>query len=87
MQEAAKLGGNALALYLAILHRLDVTGQSSVTLSSTLLRKWGIETRPSKSRALKRLEDHGLIIIERAHGKTARIAVAGKNRPLPPRQH
>ena len=87
MQEAARLGGNALAVYLAILHRLDVTRQPSVTLSSTLLRKWGIKTRPSKSRALKRLEDHGLIIIERAHGKTARMAVARKNRPLPPRQH
>jgi DNA-binding MarR family transcriptional regulator len=75
MQEAAKLGGNALAVYLAILHRLDVTGQSSVTLSSTLLGKWGVENRTAKSRAIQRLEEAGLILVKRAQGRTIRVSV------------
>ena len=75
IQEAANLGGNALAVYLAILHRLDVTRQTSVTLSANLLGKWGIASRAAKSRALKQLQQHGLIKVERARGRSARVSL------------
>jgi hypothetical protein len=75
IQEAAKLGGSALAVYLALQHRLDVTRQSSVTLSHSLLETWGIVSRTAKSRALQRLEDHGLIVVERPRGKTAQVSL------------
>ena len=79
MQEASRLGGNALALYLMVLHRLDVTRSSSVTLSEYFLKAWGIESRTAKSRALRQLEAFGLIVAERVSGRSARISLPVKS--------
>ena len=47
---AARLPGKALAVYLAIVHRRDLTHEPTVTLPSTLLREFGVD-RDSKARA------------------------------------
>jgi len=67
---AARLPGKALAVYLAIVHRRDLTHEPTVTLPSTLLREFGVD-RDSKARALRALEDVGLVQVERTNGRAA----------------
>jgi hypothetical protein len=72
--EAAILPGRALPLYLAIHHRVAVTGSTSVSLSSSYLRPWGID-KDAKSRALGVLEKVGLIVAERRAGRPTRVTL------------
>src|SRR5215210_551623 len=62
--QAACLPGKALAVYLAVHHRCDLEGRSSVTLPAALLRDFGID-RDAKARALRHLEQAGLVQVER----------------------
>ena len=76
---AARLPGKALAVYLAIVHRRDLTHEPTVTLPSTLLREFGVD-RDSKARALRALEGAGLIAVERTDWRTARITLRETDR-------
>ena len=76
---AARLPGKALAVYLAIVHRRDLTHEPTVTLPSTLLREFGVD-RDSKARALRALEDAGLAQVERTNGRAARITLRETDR-------
>jgi DNA-binding MarR family transcriptional regulator len=69
---AACLPGHALAVFLAVHHQTALTGKPVVNLPARLLAELGV-SRSSKSRALKCLEQSGLIIVVRSKGRAARI--------------
>jgi DNA-binding MarR family transcriptional regulator len=69
---AARLPGKALALLLAIHHRIDLTGKAIITLPSGLLAELGI-SRDGKARGLNKLEQAGLIRVTRSSGRAAQI--------------
>ena len=71
---AARLPGKALAVYLILRHRRDLTGEPTTTLPARLLRDFGVD-RHSKARALRALEGAGLVMVERTDGCTARVSV------------
>jgi len=69
---AARLPGQALAVYLAIHHRAALTRNATVTLPKGLLEQFGV-SRDAKARALYALEQASLIAVERNSGKIARV--------------
>ncbi|MCP1974303.1 hypothetical protein [Bradyrhizobium elkanii] len=69
---AASLPGQALAVFLAIHHRVALTGNPSVTIPKHLLAELGV-SRDAKARALRSLQEASLITVERANGRSARI--------------
>ncbi len=69
---AARLPGQALALFLAIHHQTALTGKPIVTLPAKLLTELGVN-RNAKARGLKALERAGLVHVSRTQGKAARI--------------
>jgi hypothetical protein len=71
---AARLPGQALAVYLAIHHRSALTRSDSVTLPKALLDQFGV-TRDAKARALYALEEASLATVERPSGRAARITL------------
>lgn len=72
---AARLPGQALALYLAIRHQCDISRSAVVTLPAALLRHFGIG-KDTKSRALRSLCAAGLVTVENRCGRSARIVLA-----------
>ena len=72
---AACQKSSALALYLAVLHRTDVSRSDTVTLSRGYLLEWGITSRDLKKRSLRELETAGLVAVERSPGRSARVKV------------
>ncbi len=74
---AANLPGKALAILLTIHHRIDLTGNASITLPSGLLAEFGIR-RDAKARGLKQLEQAGLIHVTRSSGRAVRIELQSK---------
>jgi DNA-binding MarR family transcriptional regulator len=75
---AAKLPGKALAVYLAIRHRIDLTRSAAVKLPASLMRELGV-SKDSKARALRQLEAAGLITVRRSKGKPAIITLNTEN--------
>jgi len=75
---AAKLPGQALALYLAVHHQTALTGKALVTLPSALLDELGI-SRDAKARGLRRLQQARLIEIERSCGRSVRVGLTTVN--------
>ncbi len=74
LQEAARLPGKALALYLAIRHRSDLRRVPDVTLPADYLTTWGID-KDAKRRSLATLEEAGLIrVAGRGPGRSIRVA-------------
>jgi hypothetical protein len=71
---AARLPGQALALFLAAHHQTALTRRTMVTLPSGLLTELGI-SRDAKARGLRQLEDAGLIRVERSIGRAARVGL------------
>jgi len=71
---AACLPGKALAVYLILRHRRDLTREPTVTLPAQLLSDFGVDT-DSKARALRALEGAGLITVERMDGRAARVTL------------
>jgi hypothetical protein len=81
MQEiatAAKLPGQSLAVLLAVHHQTTLTGKSMVTLPSGLLNDLGTN-RDAKGRALRLLEEVGLIHVERSKGRAARVGLVSQS--------
>jgi len=68
------LPGQALTVFVAIHHRVALTGCKMVTLPKKLLLELGI-SRDTKARALHDLEQASLIAVERPAGRTARITL------------
>jgi hypothetical protein len=75
---AAKLPGQALALYLAVHHQTTLTCKDLVTLPSSLLAELGI-SRDAKARGLRHLEQASLIRIERSCGRSVRVGLTTAN--------
>lgn len=71
---AARLPGQALAVFMALHHRAALTGNATVTLPKNLLAELGV-SRDSKARALRLLEAASLVRVERHKGRTARITL------------
>jgi hypothetical protein len=69
---AAKLPGKALAVYLAIRHRIDLTRSAAVTLPASLMRELGV-SKDAKARAQRQLETAGLISVRREPGRSPMI--------------
>jgi DNA-binding transcriptional regulator YhcF (GntR family) len=69
---AARLRGQALALFLAVHHQTALTGKPVVTLPAKLLTDLGVN-RDAKARGLRALEQAGLVYVSRSKGKAARI--------------
>jgi hypothetical protein len=72
LSTAACMPGKALAVFVAIHHRVALTGMATVTLPKALLMELGV-SRDAKARALRDLEGRSLISVERASGRTAKI--------------
>jgi hypothetical protein len=68
----AKLPGKALALWLLIRYRTDVSRKTWITLPRPLLIHWGIG-KDAKAEALRRLEQAGLIKVERPKGYMLKV--------------
>jgi hypothetical protein len=79
IQAAAKLGGNCLALLIAIHHRATLTGRDVITLPSGYLSGLGIG-RTTKARGLKVLEKEKFIAVTRVPGNSARIKLIARAR-------
>jgi DNA-binding MarR family transcriptional regulator len=75
---AARLPGQALALFLAIHHQAALTGKAIVTLPAKLLSELGV-SRDAKARGLKTLEQAGLVYVSRLRGTAARIELRKTN--------
>jgi hypothetical protein len=71
---AARLSGQALAIFLAVHHQIALSRKSTITLPSRLLSELGC-SRSAKSRGLRALEESGLITVVRAKGRAARITL------------
>ena len=71
---AARLPGQALAVYLAIRHQCDLTQNATVTLPRALLEQFGID-KDAKARALKYLAGAGLVELEQRCGRSARVTL------------
>jgi DNA-binding transcriptional ArsR family regulator len=71
---AAKLPGKALAVYLAIRHRIDLTRSAAVKLPARLMFELGVG-KDAKARALRQLETAGLVTVERKRGRSPVITI------------
>jgi hypothetical protein len=75
ISQASRLGGRVLAVYLAIHHQTALTGKRTVTLPRALLNDMGVD-KDAKARALHALNAAGLIVIDQARGRSARISLS-----------
>jgi hypothetical protein len=76
---AARLPGQALALFLAVHHQTALTGKASVALPARLLQDLGI-SRGAKARGLRALEEAGLVTVVRTRGRAAKIQLRNHHR-------
>ena len=67
-----RMSGKALALWLLIRHRSDLNRGNWATLPQRILREWGIG-RNARAHALRRLEQAGLIKVERPKGYMLKV--------------
>lgn len=73
---ASRQPGAALAVFLAIRHRRDLTGEDWVTLPKALLEELGVD-KDAKSRSLRHLAAAGLVEIRQDAGNAARARLIG----------
>ena len=74
VERAAQLGTQALVVGILLQFRFLLSQKESVTLPKNFLAKFGI-SRGIKQRALKNLEDAGLIRVSRVSGHSSRITL------------
>jgi hypothetical protein len=82
ISQASRLGGRALAVYLAVHHQTVLTGKRAVTLPKGLLTDLGID-KDGKARALKSLAAAGMVQVHHQRGKSARVSLGGGGFGLP----
>ena len=75
----ARMPGKALAVWLLIRHRTDVNRGDWSTLPRRVLREWGIG-KDARADALRRLEQAGLIKIERPKGYMLKVKLASRRK-------
>jgi hypothetical protein len=73
----AQMPGKALAVWLLIRYRSDLSRGDWITLPRTLLEKWGIR-KDAKAEALRRLEGVGLIRVERPKGYMLKVKLISR---------
>ena len=69
---AARLPGQALAVFIAIYHRAALTGSATIHSAQEFLAELGI-SRDAKARALHALQEASLVAVDRVTGRSARI--------------
>ena len=74
IEKAAELGLQVLVVGLLLQFRKLLLGKDSVTLPKEFLSKFGV-SRGTKRRALKKLEEAGLVNVTQESGRTPVIAV------------
>ena len=74
IEKAAELGNQALLVGILLQFRVVLSGNESVTLPKDFLAKFWI-SRGVKQRALKKLEEAGLIRLEQETGRSPLITV------------
>ena len=72
IEKAAELGIQTLVVGLLLQFRAVLNGKESVTLPKEFLSKFGV-SRGTKRRALKKLEEAGLIRVEQETGRSPLI--------------
>ena len=68
------LPGRPLPVFLAIWHRVELTGKSWVSLPAAVMAAFRI-SQPIKSRAMTELERAGLIRVKRAPGRPTLVSL------------
>jgi DNA-binding transcriptional ArsR family regulator len=71
---ASRLGVKALLVGLALWHLKGLRRSESFIVSNLMMREWGIKP-DAKSRALRKLEEAGLITIERRGKRSPRVTL------------
>lgn len=79
LTDAAKLPGHAFHVAIALCFKVGVTRSETVTLTTTLVAELGVD-RHAKYRALKALEQAGLVTVVRQHGKNPLITLRSPKR-------
>jgi hypothetical protein len=74
-----RMPGKALAVWLLIRHRTDLNRGKCATLPQRLLREWGVG-KDAKTDALRRLEQVGLIKVERLKGYMLKVKLVPRRR-------
>jgi len=74
-----RMPGKALAIWLLIKHRTDLNSGKWATLPQRLLKEWGIG-KNARADALRRLEQAGLIRVERPKGYMLKVKLAPRRR-------
>ena len=75
-----RMPGKTLALWLLIRHRSDLNRGNWATLPQRILREWGIG-RNARADALRRLEQAGLIEVERPKGYMLKVKPIRRRKP------
>ncbi len=76
---ASRLPGKALAVFLAVRHRADLTRSAAVKLPTSLMRELGV-SKDAKARALHQLEAAGLVTVERKRGRSPVITITQESK-------
>ncbi len=79
LTEAAKLPGHVLHIALALWFRAGVTRSETVVLTTMLLKELGVD-RHAKYRALRQLEQAGLVSVAHQHGKNPHVTLRSPKR-------
>jgi DNA-binding MarR family transcriptional regulator len=74
IDKAGQLSGGALWLYLIIRHRLDISKKLETTIPSEAIASHGMD-RWVKDRAIRALEDAGLIQVKRHSGRSTIVSL------------
>jgi DNA-binding MarR family transcriptional regulator len=72
--QASRLGVKALLVGLALWHLKGLRKADTVLVSNLMLRDWGIEP-DAKTRALRKLEEAGLITVERQGKRSPQVTL------------
>lgn len=75
ISQAARLGGRALAVFLAVHHQVTISRKRTVTLPKALLAELGID-KDAKARAIRLLEEAGLLLVQRVPGTGVRVSLS-----------
>jgi DNA-binding transcriptional ArsR family regulator len=79
LSQARKLGVTALWVGLGLWFLRGLRHSNSFAVSNLMMREWGVQP-DAKSRALRALEQAGLIIIERREKRSPRVTLVVGNR-------
>jgi hypothetical protein len=76
-----RMPGKALAVWLLIRHRTDLNHGKWATLPQRLLKEWSVG-KNARADALRRLEQAGLIKVERPKGYMLKVKLISRRRRL-----